>query len=213
MSVPNTIRDDPDSYFLKEDVDVVAWLIADIPHPAFMHQMKVIFGSRLNFETILTRWITDSSTPIRIGPHITKGPIDKTQTTITDLQSYYALYGKDEEKRPMSAAGVERAAYMLLHQSAPAPNKGKKPLTGTSQSKPSAHTLQPAKLRQSSHQRLDADLEAYHKQCEPVLPYSDEPPSGEPDVEMHAPTAVGAHSTLPDESTMNIDHELDDLYE
>ncbi|KIJ49881.1 hypothetical protein M422DRAFT_246252 [Sphaerobolus stellatus SS14] len=89
---------------------------------------------------------------------------------------------------------------MQLQQSAPALNKGKKLLTGNSQSKSSAHTSQPAKIRQSSQQQLDADLEAYNKQCEPVLPYSDEPPISEPGVEMIAPTIVGTSGTLPDES-------------
>ncbi|KIJ52801.1 hypothetical protein M422DRAFT_242722 [Sphaerobolus stellatus SS14] len=43
MSIPNAIRDDNNSYFLKEDIDVTAWLskiIADVPHQAFMYQMK-----------------------------------------------------------------------------------------------------------------------------------------------------------------------------
>ncbi|KIJ38540.1 hypothetical protein M422DRAFT_258918 [Sphaerobolus stellatus SS14] len=195
--------------------------------------MKAIFGSRLNFETIFsefdsnllhpdfqqTRWITDSSTPIRIGSQIIKGTKDNAQTTmpvrllqgaefLTLLLKHCSLsreqiykhiipyMEQDEEKRPMSAAGIERAAYMSLHQSAPASNKGKKPLTGP-----------------SHHQQLDADLEAYNNQCEPILPYSEEPPSGEPDVEMHGPTSVGACSTLPDESTMHVDPEVEDLYE
>ncbi|KIJ24016.1 hypothetical protein M422DRAFT_275296 [Sphaerobolus stellatus SS14] len=169
MSVPNAIRDDPDSYFLEEDVDVAAW----------------------------------------VGPQIIKGPKDKSQSTtyvklptgadfltlllkhcsLSKEQRYHQIIPymeRDEEKQPMSTAGIERAAYMQLHQSAPAPNKGKKPLTGN---------------------------KAYNKQREPVLPYSGEPPSGEPDVEMSAPTVVGASGTLSDESTMNIDHELNDLYE
>ncbi|KIJ43783.1 hypothetical protein M422DRAFT_253038 [Sphaerobolus stellatus SS14] len=84
MSVPNAIRDNPDGYFLEEDIDVAAWLnkiIADNSRPAFMHCMKTIFGSCLTFEMIFsgfslnllkpefqqTRWITDSSTPIMSG--------------------------------------------------------------------------------------------------------------------------------------------------
>ncbi|KIJ25166.1 hypothetical protein M422DRAFT_273905 [Sphaerobolus stellatus SS14] len=80
MSVPNALRDDCDSYFLKEDIDVTAWIskvASDILHPAFMEQMKAVFGSRDNFDTAFsgftmnllkldheaTMWITDSSTP------------------------------------------------------------------------------------------------------------------------------------------------------
>ncbi|KIJ42603.1 hypothetical protein M422DRAFT_254042 [Sphaerobolus stellatus SS14] len=253
MSVPNAIRDDPNGYFLEKDIDVAAWLnkiITDNSRLVFMHCMKTVFGSHLTFETIFsefdsnslwpefqqTCWITDASTPVRLGSQIIKGTKDKAQTSepvrLPQGAEFLALLLKhgslsreliyeqiipymerDEEKRPMSAAAMERAAYMLLHQSAPAPNKGKKPLTDYNQSKPVAHASQPAKLRQSSHQQLDADLEAYNNEREPILPYSEEPPSGEPDVEMHGPTSVGAHGTLPDESTMHVDPELEDLYE
>ncbi|KIJ49233.1 hypothetical protein M422DRAFT_247033 [Sphaerobolus stellatus SS14] len=88
MSVPSAIRDNPDSYFLEEDADITAWLskiIADIPCQAFMYQMKAVFGSRLNFEMIFrgfssnsltphhqqTQWITNTSTPIRVGVRAT----------------------------------------------------------------------------------------------------------------------------------------------
>ncbi|KIJ53240.1 hypothetical protein M422DRAFT_242368 [Sphaerobolus stellatus SS14] len=98
MSVPNTIRDDPDGYFLEEDIDVAAWLnkiIADNSHPAFMHCMKTVFCSHLTFEMIFsefdsnslhpafqqTHWIPDSSMPVRMGSQITKGTKDKAQTT------------------------------------------------------------------------------------------------------------------------------------
>ncbi|KIJ54769.1 hypothetical protein M422DRAFT_240854 [Sphaerobolus stellatus SS14] len=210
MSVPNAIRDDPDGYFLEEDIDIAVWLnkiIADNPHPVFMHCMKTP-------EFQQTRWITDSSMPVRLGSQINKGTKDKAQTTEDKIYEKIIPYmERDEEKQPMSAAARERAAYMSLHQSTPAPNKGKKPLTGYSQSKPVAHTSQPAKLRQSSHQQLDADLETYNSEHEPILPYSEEPPSGEPDVEMYGPTTGAVRSTLPDESTMNVDPEFEDLYE
>ncbi|KIJ48677.1 hypothetical protein M422DRAFT_247538 [Sphaerobolus stellatus SS14] len=200
MSIPNAIRDNDDCYFLKEDVDVAAWLskiTADVPHQVFMHQMKAMFGSHLNFESMFSGfssnsltphhqqkwWITNASTPIRVGSQIIKGCKDNSQVSAP------------------------------LHQSGPAPTKGKKPLTGSSQSKSLAHTSQPAKIRQSSQQQLDADLDDYNQQCEPPLPYTDEPPTSKPDVEMSAPTHVGASGTLPDESAMNIDHELDDLYD
>ncbi|KIJ29967.1 hypothetical protein M422DRAFT_268533 [Sphaerobolus stellatus SS14] len=154
MSVPNAIRDDNDSYLLEEE--------------AFIYQMKVVFGSHLNFETLFSGfdsnslipsnqqywWITDTSTYIRVGSHILKGHTDNSQVT--------------------------------------AP---------------------PAKIRQFRQQLLDADLEAYNKQHEPVIPYSEKPPIGEPDVEMIVPTIVGASSTLPYESTMNIDPEVEDLYQ
>ncbi|KIJ40537.1 hypothetical protein M422DRAFT_256512 [Sphaerobolus stellatus SS14] len=98
MSVPNAIRDDPNGYFLKEDIDVAAWLnkiITDNSHLAFMHRMKTVFSSHLTFETIFSEfnsnslrpafqqmhWITDSSMPVRMGSQITKGTKDKVQTT------------------------------------------------------------------------------------------------------------------------------------
>ncbi|KIJ28839.1 hypothetical protein M422DRAFT_269797 [Sphaerobolus stellatus SS14] len=105
---------------------------------------------------------------------------------------------RHEEKRPYSAAGTEHTAYIQLNHCPPAPNKGKRPS---------------AKTGKSSQQHLDADLESYHQAHEPVLPYEEEPPSSAPDVEMNAPVVAGASSNLQDESTMHVDHELDDLYE
>ncbi|KIJ36144.1 hypothetical protein M422DRAFT_261471 [Sphaerobolus stellatus SS14] len=81
MSVPNAIRDDGDGHFLEEDVDVTAWIskvAPDISRPAFMAQMKAVFGSCDNFDTAFSgffkdllrvdheasMWITDSSTPL-----------------------------------------------------------------------------------------------------------------------------------------------------
>ncbi|KIJ29052.1 hypothetical protein M422DRAFT_269577 [Sphaerobolus stellatus SS14] len=51
-------------------------------------------------------------------------------------------------------------------------------------------------------------------QCklEPVLPYEEEPPRGEPEIGDMAPPSVGANKTLPDESHMDVDPELDDIY-
>ncbi|KIJ51956.1 hypothetical protein M422DRAFT_243528 [Sphaerobolus stellatus SS14] len=224
MSIPNAIRDNNEGYFLEEDIDIAAWIskvAADIPHTTFMYQLKVVFGSPLNFETVFsgfqsdsltlnhqsTRWITDCSTPLRVGSQITKGPKEQIYMQIIPYMQRY------EEKRPYSAAGMERAAYMQLHQCPPAPNKGKQPVTGSLQSRLSAHALQSAKTGESSQQHLDMDLDSYYQAREPVLPYEEEPPSGVHDVEMNAPVVAGANSTLPDESTMNIDHELDDLYE
>ncbi|KIJ53242.1 hypothetical protein M422DRAFT_242371 [Sphaerobolus stellatus SS14] len=86
-------------------------------------------------------------------------------------------------------------------------------MTGSLQSCLSAHALQLAKTGQSSQQHSDVDLESYHQAHEPMLPYEEEPPSSVPDMEMNAPVVAGANGTLPDESTMNIDHELNDLYD
>ncbi|KIJ43784.1 hypothetical protein M422DRAFT_253039 [Sphaerobolus stellatus SS14] len=114
---------------------------------------------------------------------------------------------RDEEKRPMSAAAMEQAAYMLLHQSAPAPNKDKKLLTGSSQSKSAAHVSQPVKLRQSSHQRLDANLEPYNKEHEPILPYAEDPPAVNPMwrcMDQHLPSTAQASTSLkPSKQTTN----------
>ena len=52
----------------------------------------------------------------------------------------------------------------------------------------------------------------YNQVCEPILPYSEEPPSSGPSVEMGAPGPTGADSTPRNESTM--DHDItDDLYQ
>ncbi|KIJ38534.1 hypothetical protein M422DRAFT_258905 [Sphaerobolus stellatus SS14] len=81
MSVPNALRDDSEGYFLEEDIDVAVWIskvCADISHPAFMEQMKVVFGSRDSFDTAFSgfdrnllgadheakMWITDAATPL-----------------------------------------------------------------------------------------------------------------------------------------------------
>ncbi|KIJ37338.1 hypothetical protein M422DRAFT_260288 [Sphaerobolus stellatus SS14] len=66
MSVPNAIRDNNDGYFLEEDIDIAAWLsniTADVPHQAFMHQMKAVFGSQLNFEMAFSGFDSNSLIP------------------------------------------------------------------------------------------------------------------------------------------------------
>ncbi|KIJ56281.1 hypothetical protein M422DRAFT_239500 [Sphaerobolus stellatus SS14] len=77
----------------------------------------------------------------------------------------------------------------------------------------SVHAPTPAKTGESSQQHLDADLDSYHQAQEPVLSYDEVPPSGTPDVEMEVPATAGTSGTLPSESTMNVDQELDDLYQ
>ncbi|KIJ37789.1 hypothetical protein M422DRAFT_259634 [Sphaerobolus stellatus SS14] len=227
MSVPNALRDDHDSYFLEEDIDVAAWIskvAADISHSAFMDQMKAVFGSRDNFDMAFsgfdtnllradheaTMWITDSATPLRIGTTIVKGSSTKSQATkpeklpkgpdflalvlehcsLTRGQIYGCIIPymiRHEAKRPCSHAGNEHAAYMHLNQRLPAPHKG-------------------------NRQRLDTDLDNYNQVHEPVLPYEEEPPSSEPETGNMAPPFAGDNSTLPDESTMDIDQISDDIY-
>ncbi|KIJ54272.1 hypothetical protein M422DRAFT_241520 [Sphaerobolus stellatus SS14] len=177
MSVPNAIRDDSSGYFLEEDIDIAAWISkisADISRPAFMYQMKVVFGSRDNFDTAFSRfsqdllradhkasmWITDLSTPLQIRSNIVN----------------------HEEKQPCSGAGSEHAAYMHLNQCLPAPNKGKQPVTGSLQSRIALHAPTPAKTGESSQQWLDVDLDSYNQVREPVLPYEEAPPCSNPDV-------------------------------
>ncbi|KIJ41828.1 hypothetical protein M422DRAFT_255152 [Sphaerobolus stellatus SS14] len=175
MSVPNAIRDDPDGYFLEEDSSLAA---VSILRRYLVSQ--IIKGTKDN---------TQTTTSVRLshGAEFLTLLLKHCSLSRAQIYNHIILYmERDEEKRPMSAAGMEQATYMLLHQSAPAPNKGKKLLTGH---------------------------KAYNNQREPILPYSEEPPSGEPDVEMHGPTAVGVRGTLPEESTMNIDPEMEDLYE
>ncbi|KIJ28838.1 hypothetical protein M422DRAFT_269796 [Sphaerobolus stellatus SS14] len=214
-------------YFLKEDIDVVAWLnkiIVDNSQPAFMNCMKIVFGSRLTFEMVFNGfnsnslkpeyqqmcWITDSSTPIWLGSQITKGTKSKSQTTesvkIPQGSEFLALILKhcslsreqtyehiipymerDEEKRPMIAAAMERARL-------------------------SAHVPTAVQTGESSQQRLDTDLDSYNQVRELVLPYDEAPPSGTPDVEMDVRAVAGTSSTLHNESTMHVDPELEDLY-
>ncbi|KIJ24344.1 hypothetical protein M422DRAFT_274891 [Sphaerobolus stellatus SS14] len=252
MSVPNAIRDNSNSYFLKEDIDVATWISkisSDITRPAFMYQMKVVFGSHINFDIAFsgfdsnllradhetTMWLTDSSTPLRIGSQIIKGHTSKSQMpaseklpkgpeslalvlkhcSLTKEQIYTRIIPymeRHEGKQPCSAAGSERAAYMHLNQRRPAPNKGKRPVTGSLQSGLSVHAPTPVQTGESSQQRLDTDLDSYNQVREPVLPYDEAPPSGTPDVEMEVPAVASTSGTLPNESTMNVDPELDDLY-
>ncbi|KIJ43431.1 hypothetical protein M422DRAFT_253314 [Sphaerobolus stellatus SS14] len=89
---------------------------------------------------------------------------------------------------------------------------GKRPVTGSLQSWLSLHAPTPVKTGESSHQRLDADLDSYNQVPEPVLPYEEEPPHGEPKTGDIAPPSVGANKTLTDESHMDVDPELDDIY-
>ncbi|KIJ47524.1 hypothetical protein M422DRAFT_248959 [Sphaerobolus stellatus SS14] len=220
MSIPNIIRDDSEGYFLEEDVDVTAWIskvLSDITRPIFMHQMKVVFGSRLNFETAFSgfpadllkpnhqgqMWLTDYSTPLRVGSQIIKGRPDKSQMPAS-------------VKLPK---GPDFLVLVLKHCSLTKEqiyNKIIPTWKGMKKSGPSrlsVHAPTPAKTGESSQQRLDADLDSYHQVHEPVLPYDEVPPSGTPNVEMDVRTISGTSSTLPNESTMNVDQELDDLYQ
>ncbi|KIJ41236.1 hypothetical protein M422DRAFT_255740 [Sphaerobolus stellatus SS14] len=186
-TVTNALREDSDRYFLKEDVDVTAWLnkvIGELPCQAIMLRMKDVFGNHMNFEMVFsgfdpnllcaemhhTRWITDASTPLHIGSQVTKG-----------------IKGKS-------------------------PYKSKKPVTGSGQSKPSVHAPTPTKTGESSWQQLDAELETYGQVHKQVLPYDEAPPSGEPKSGETVPPSGGATSTLHDESTMDIDQIMEDIY-
>ncbi|KIJ28596.1 hypothetical protein M422DRAFT_270099 [Sphaerobolus stellatus SS14] len=245
MSVPNALRDNHDGYFLKEDIDVAAWIskvASDISRPAFMEQMKAVFGSRDNFDMAFsgfatnllkpdheaTMWIMDSSTPLRISTHIVKGRPPKSQDTKPEklptgpdflalVLEHCALpraqiYGRiipymirHEAKQPCSRAGSERAAYMHLNKRPPALHKGKRPVTASLQSRLSVHAPTPVQTGESSRQRLDEDLDTYNQVRDPVLPYEEEPPSGEPEAGDVASTMSDVNSILPDENTMDID--------
>ncbi|KIJ40424.1 hypothetical protein M422DRAFT_256658 [Sphaerobolus stellatus SS14] len=74
------------------------------------------------------------------------------------------------------------------------------------------HVPTPAKTGESSQQCLDTDLDSYNQVHEPVLPYEKAPPSGNPDVEMDVSAVADNSGTLPNESTMYVDPELEDLY-
>ncbi|KIJ46988.1 hypothetical protein M422DRAFT_249271 [Sphaerobolus stellatus SS14] len=251
MSVLNALREDTDGYFLEEDIDVATWLnkvSGKLPCQAIMTRMKAIFGSHINLEMAFggfnsnllcaefqqTQWITDSSTPLHIDSHITKGIKGKSQIESVKIPSRSdflrlildhcslsreQVYNKiipymirDDEKCPLSSAAVECAAYMALQNQANAQYKGKKPVTGTGQSQPLVHAPTPARTGESSRQQLDTELESYNQVREPVLPYEEAPPSSEPKSGTMAPPAAGAHSTLPDENTMDIDQIVDDIY-
>ncbi|KIJ42204.1 hypothetical protein M422DRAFT_254594 [Sphaerobolus stellatus SS14] len=222
MSIPNALRDDNDSFFLEEDIDVAAWLnkiSADIHRPAFNSQMKVVFGSRDKFDMAFSgfssnllhadhefsMWITDSSMPLRIDNTITKGKPDKSQSKSEDFPK-----GPDflciipymicqEEKKPCSDAGA----------GLPAPNKGKRPMAGSLKSRTLAHAPTPTKAGESSKQQLDTDLDLSQQVHDVVLPYEEAPPSGEPGIGDNAPISAGASGTLHEESTMDIDQEID----
>ncbi|KIJ24452.1 hypothetical protein M422DRAFT_274762 [Sphaerobolus stellatus SS14] len=180
-------------------------------------------------------WITDSATPLRIGNNIVKGSSTKSQATKPEklpkgpdflalvlehcVLARTQIYGRiipymirHEAKRPCSRTGSERAAYMHLALRPPAPHKGKRPVTGSLQSRLSVHEPTPVRTGEASRQRLDADLDNYNQVHEPVLPYEEEPPRSEPEFGDTAPPSVGANKALPDESHMDVDPELDDIY-
>ncbi|KIJ48010.1 hypothetical protein M422DRAFT_248158 [Sphaerobolus stellatus SS14] len=198
MSVPNALREDSEGYFLEQYVDVTAWLtkvIGELPCQAVMLCMKGIFGSRTNFETACYGF----------DPNLFCAEMHRSRW-LTDA-SLPLCIGSQITK------GIkECAAYMALCKQEKAPYKGKKPATANRQSKPSVHALTPAKTGECSHQWLDADLESYGQVREQVLPYDEAPPSGEPDAGEIAPPSGGANSTLYDESTMDIDQIVGDIY-
>ncbi|KIJ56102.1 hypothetical protein M422DRAFT_239306 [Sphaerobolus stellatus SS14] len=109
---------------------------------------------------------------------------------------------RDDEKQPLSLAAVECATYMALQNQEKASYKGKRPATASRQSKPSVHAPTPAKT----------DLESYDQACEQVLPFDEAPPSDEPESGETAPLSGGATSALHDESTMDINQIMDDIY-
>ncbi|KIJ33571.1 hypothetical protein M422DRAFT_264505 [Sphaerobolus stellatus SS14] len=118
-------------------------------------------------EMYRTRWLTNASLPLRVGSQVTKGTKGKTQIATAKIpegleflklvldhcslsreQIYYQIIPymiRDDEKRPLSTAAVERAAYMALREQEKATHKGKKPATAHWQSKPSVHAPTPAK--------------------------------------------------------------------
>ncbi|KIJ29339.1 hypothetical protein M422DRAFT_269293 [Sphaerobolus stellatus SS14] len=230
MSVPNALREDSDSYFLEEDIDIAAWLnkvIGELPRQAIMLRMKDIFGSRINFDTAFSGFNPDllcaemhrthkmqiETAKIPEGPEFLKLVLD--HCSLSREQIYHQIIPYmiwDDEKQPLSATAVEHAAYMALRNQEKAPYKGKRPVTASRQSKPSVHASTPAKTGESSWQWLDADLESYGQAREQVLPYDEAPPSGEPESGETALLSGGATSTLYDESTMDIDQIVDDIY-
>ncbi|KIJ43844.1 hypothetical protein M422DRAFT_252755 [Sphaerobolus stellatus SS14] len=244
MSVPNVLREDSDSYFLEEDVDIAAWLtqvIGELPRQAIMLHMKDVFGSHTNFDTAFigfdpnllcaemhrTRWLTDASLPLHIGSQITKGIKGKTQIETAKIpegpeflklvlehcslsreQIYYQIIPymiRDDEKRPLSTAAVERTAYMALCEQEKAPYKGKKPATANKQPKPSVHAPTPVKASESSWQQLDTDLESYGQAHEQVLPYDEAPPSNNSFDSSSDSNLISADSTSPSASTDNVE--------
>ncbi|KIJ27236.1 hypothetical protein M422DRAFT_271612 [Sphaerobolus stellatus SS14] len=234
MSVPNVLRDDNEGYFLEEDIDVATWISkvsADILRSAFMEQMKVVFGSCDNFDTAFSGFdknllgadhqaqISSTKSQATKPEKLPKGPdflalvLEHCVLTRTQIYGRIIPYMiRHEAKRLCSRAGSEHAAYMHLALCPPAPHKGKRPVTGSLQSRLSMHEPTPVRTGESSRQRLDADLDNYNQVHEPVLPYEEEPPCSEPEVGDTAPPSAGANNTLPNESNMDVDPELDDIY-
>ncbi|KIJ28082.1 hypothetical protein M422DRAFT_270660 [Sphaerobolus stellatus SS14] len=200
MSVPNALREDSDGYFLKEDIDIAAWLnkvIGEIPRQAIMIRVKAIFGNRINFETVFSGSDPNLLCGIKGKTQIDTAQILNGSDFLMLILNHCSLsreqiYNKvipymirDDVKRSLSAAAVERAAHMALRNQQNALYKGKSLVTGTSQSKSSVHALTPAKTA---------------------------PPSGEPESGETAPPSGGATSTLHDESTMDINQIVADIY-
>ncbi|KIJ49764.1 hypothetical protein M422DRAFT_246123 [Sphaerobolus stellatus SS14] len=84
---------------------------------------------------------------------------------------------------------------MHLNQRPLAPHKGKRPVTASLQSQLSVHAPTPVQTVR-----------------DPVLPYEEEPPSGEPEAGDVASTMSDVNSILPDENTMDIDQIVSDIY-
>ncbi|KIJ46045.1 hypothetical protein M422DRAFT_250475 [Sphaerobolus stellatus SS14] len=213
MSVPNVLREDNDGYFLEQDVDITAWLTKVIAVPIL--RRLVTDSTRICF-ALRCIGADGSRMPPSLCTSVPKSPRESRVKHRLNLEQIYhqiiPYMIRDDEKRPLSSAAVEHAAYMALHEQEKAPYKGKKPATAARQSKPSVHALTPAKTGESSQQQLDADLESYGQAREQVLPYEEAPPSSEPDAGEIAPPAGGANSTLYDESTMDIDQIVGDIY-
>ncbi|KIJ47045.1 hypothetical protein M422DRAFT_249355 [Sphaerobolus stellatus SS14] len=200
------------------NIDVAAWLnkvSGALPRQAIKLRMKAVFSSHINFELAFSgfnpnllhpafqqsRWLTDASTLLCIESQITKGLKDHCSLSKEQIYNKIIPYMmRDDERRPLSATAIECAAHMALRSKGNAQNKGKKSVAGNSQSWTLVHALTPDKTGESSRQQLDANLESYGQAREQVLPYDEAPPSG------------GANSTLYEESTMDIDQIVEDIY-
>ncbi|KIJ33254.1 hypothetical protein M422DRAFT_264800 [Sphaerobolus stellatus SS14] len=234
MSVPNALRDNRDSYFLEEDIDIAAWIskvASDISCPAFMEQMKAVFGSRDNFDTAFsgfttnllkpdheaTMWITDSSTPLRISTHIVKGRPPKSQ----DTKPEKLPTGPDFLTLVLKHCALTRAQiygriipYMIRHEAKwPFSRAGRQ---ATCDCIPAVMAISAcadtSETGESSCQQLDEDLDNYNQVRDPVLPYEEEPPSSEPEAGDVASTMADVNSILPDENTMDIDQIMSNIY-
>ncbi|KIJ46742.1 hypothetical protein M422DRAFT_249911 [Sphaerobolus stellatus SS14] len=163
-------------------------------------------SNSLNPEYQQTCWITDLSTCIWLGSQITKGTKSKAQST----ESVRLPQGSEFLALILKHCSLSRE--QVYERIIPYMERDEEKWPICRFIKAPLPPIRATQTGESSQQCLDADLDSYNQVHDPVLPYDEAPPSGIPYMEMEVPAVVGTSGTLHNESTMNVDLELEDLY-